>query len=155
MYFRKRGDLGEIIIEPLYQRGEVMNSRTAGRKSVFFTQGILPYFFLLFFLLIGHKPANATSQNFRVVYPAEVHSGDPFKIHVIFQNAPPSHVFYLLEVAVDGNPVAMADLSEERSTWITAPPQPPGRHQLAVIWRNPPGGSPVASRKDLVILPKK
>ena len=97
----------------------------------------------------------AASQSFRVVYPTEIHAGDPLKFHVTFSTPPPAHVFYMLEVTVDGQPVAMADLSEERSTWITAPPQKPGRHTLAVIWRNPPEGSPVSDREELFILPKK
>ena len=71
-----------------------------------------------------------------------------------FPLRPPPHAFYQLEVTVDGQPVAMADLSEERSTWVTAPPLKEGLHHIAVIWRNPPGGSPFTSRQEISIPPK-
>lgn len=109
---------------------------------------------LLFFLLLSWRPGFAASPPFQVIYPPDLHSDDPLKIHVLFSAPPPPHVFYQLEVTVDGQPVAMADLSEERTTWVTAPPLKEGLHHLAVIWRNPPGGSPIINRQDLSILPK-
>ena len=155
MYFRKRGDRGEIIIVPLYQRGDVMNSRKAEGRTIVLVMKLIPYFFILTFLVATNGAGLAASEDFRVVYPTDLYAGNPLKIHVVFPSDPPSHVFYQLEVTVDGQPVAMADLSEERSTWITAPPQKSGRHRFSVIWRNPPGGMPIENGKDLFILPKK
>jgi len=120
-------------------------------SSVFFGATLL----LLFLLLLSWSQGFAAALPFQVLYPKAPLSGDPLKIHVLFPTLPPPQVFYQLEVTVDGKPVAMADLSEERTTWVTAPPLKEGLHHIVVIWRNPPGGSPITSRKDLSILPKE
>ncbi len=144
-----------MIIGPLYQRGEGMDRRKTGTgrllpSTVFFEAPLL----LLFLLLLSWSQGFAASLPFQVLYPKSPLSGDPLKIHVLFPTPPPPQVFYQLEVTVDGQPVAMADLSEERTTWVTAPPLKEGLHHIAVIWKNPPGGSPITSRQDLSILPK-
>ena len=134
-----------------------MNSQTAGKKLGF---GRLVFFWtLLSFLLISSfwgasSRAETPPKGFRVTYPARVDAGEAIKIRVRFSSPPPSHHFYKMEVTVDGQPVAMVDISEESSTWVTAPGQPEGRHQIAVIWRNPPGGIPKTVARDLSVLPK-
>ncbi len=134
-----------------------MNSRNAG-KSV----GTGRFFFLsalLFYLLIPsfserNARAESASQGVTVTYPDHVGAGEAIKIRVRFSTPPPAHHFYKMEVIVDGQPVALVDISEESATWITAPGQQEGRHQIAVIWRNPPGGTPEKVLKDLSVLPK-
>ncbi|MCL4486287.1 MAG: hypothetical protein M1537_08210 [Nitrospirae bacterium] len=119
---------------------------------------LLPFFgislFVMGILLFSGHPGFAASSPFQVDYPSSLHSGDPLKIRVSFAKPPPPHVFYLLEVMVDGQPAAMADLSEERTTWVTVPPQKEGLHHLSVIWRNPPDGTPFTLSRDLSVGPK-
>ena len=122
--------------------------------SSIFAWALLAGLIFLFFSTMSAR-ADQPLKRFQVHYPTPVHSGDPIKIQVRFSSQPPAHVFFQLELTVDGQPVAMADLSEERSTWITAPPQTAGIHHFAVIWRNPPEGSPEAIQTDLSVLPKK
>jgi hypothetical protein len=88
-----------------------------------------------------------------VTFPKSVRQGEALKIRIKFPNPPPAREFYRLEVDVDSHPVALADLSEESSTWITVPAQPAGDHTISIVWRNPPGGSSEVQTKTVEVLP--
>lgn len=88
-----------------------------------------------------------------VSFPKSVHQGEALKIRITFPKPPPDREFYRLEVDVDSHPVALADLSEESSTWITVPAQAAGVHVVTVVWRNPPGGATEVQARTVKILP--
>jgi len=110
----------------------------------------------LLFGLFHPAPSVARAANeasFQVAFPEKAHTGEPIKIHVRFTTKASPHAFYRLQIDVDGQPVAMADMSDERSSWITLEPQSAGRHRVSITWRNPPGASPISQSRTLVVSP--
>lgn len=132
-----------------------MNSREregAIPKKFFCGLASLAAFLILTFSLSVRSVAMAGSDaGFQMTLPEKSHTGEPIKIHVRFSTEAPSHAFFRLQVDVDGKPVAMADMSDERSSWITLEPQSAGRHEISIIWRNPPGGSPISQGQTLTV----
>jgi hypothetical protein len=111
--------------------------------------------FLLFSLFSPILPLALaeTVSGFQVTFPKEAKEKDPIKLHVTLSPDASRHEFNRLQINLDGQPVAMADMSEERSSWITLAPQSPGTHLITVIWRNPPGGSPLSRSASVTVLP--
>jgi uncharacterized membrane protein len=99
------------------------------------------------------RAASADGPIFQVSFPKSVKAGAPIKVHVLFASEAPAHTFYKLQVDVDGQPVAMADLADERSSWITIEPQPTGGHTVSILWRNPPGRTPFSRSGSVMVLP--
>jgi hypothetical protein len=89
----------------------------------------------------------------KVEIPEAPHQGKVIKVRVTFSTRPPRGDFYRLEADIDNTPVALSDLSEESSLWVTLPAQTAGAHTLSVIWRNFPGKSPLIRKKTLQVLP--
>lgn len=102
-------------------------------------------------LIPGGVPGTQAAETppFQAVFPARLSPGAPLKIHVTFAHRPPDKTFYRLQVNIDGQPVAMADMWDEKSSWITVGTPGPGPHKAQVLWRNPRSGSPV-SRSGIV-----
>ena len=104
--------------------------------------------------LIAFTPAFAgTAPSMKVDIPDTPHQGKPIKVRVTFSAPPPRGDFFRLEADVDKSPVALSDLSEESSIWVTLPPQTAGSHTFSVIWRNFPGKNPLVRSKILKVLP--
>ncbi|MGC8529159.1 MAG: hypothetical protein ACP5OP_03045 [Leptospirillia bacterium] len=88
-----------------------------------------------------------------VNFPDHPHQGKAIKIRVRFSHPPPRGDFYRLEADVDKTPVALSDLSDADSIRIVLPAQSAGNHTVAVIWKNPPGKTPLTQTKVLTVLP--
>lgn len=125
----------------------------SGAIPVSFPVGWLALLTALFFLLPA-PPRVRADFPFLVTIPSRIAPDKAVKLRVRFETPPPSHAFYRLQVNVDGKPVAMADLSAERSTWITLEPQFPGHHRIEVIWRNPTGGAPLSRTVGILVAPE-
>lgn len=112
----------------------------------------LPATLLLGLLALTPAFADATP-SMKVEFPAAAHQGKVIKVRVTFSTPPPRGDFYRLEADVDNIPVALSDLSEDSSLWVTLPSQSAGVHTLSVTWRNSPGKGPLVRKKTLQVLP--
>jgi hypothetical protein len=88
-----------------------------------------------------------------VNFPDNPHQGTAIKVRVRFSHPPPQGDFYRLEADVDKTPVALSDLSDAAAIWVTLPAQTAGTHTVAVVWKNPPGKTPLTQTKVLTVLP--
>lgn len=136
-----------------------MNSTS--KAGIRFGKTLLPMAGLGLFLLVSLSPSllpQALAEpgaGFKVIFPKKTQEKDPIKIHVTLSPDARRHAFNRLQVNLDGQPIAMADMSEERSTWITLAPQSPGPHLITVIWRNPPGEPPISRSDSVTVLSEK
>ena len=111
---------------------------------------------LLLSLIPGQGPGAqaAETPTFQAVFPTRLSPGAPLKIHVTFAHRPPDKTFYRLQVNIDDQPVAMADLWDEKSSWITVGAPGPGPHKTQILWRNPRSGSPVSRSGIVTVAPE-
>ncbi|MHB8421621.1 MAG: hypothetical protein ACYDAM_02460 [Leptospirales bacterium] len=117
------------------------------------TRGLSAYLICSGMLLGASFSAVAAEQGkMTLVLPRQIHSAQDFQISVLFSSTPRPHHFFRLEIDIDGNPSALADLSSGNRTEVTLPPVRPGTHILKVVWKNTPDHHPVIIEKPIVVL---
>ena len=94
----------------------------------------------------------ADPQRITLSLPGQIRSGQDFRISILFSSRPRPHHFFRLEVDVDGNPAALADMSRGKQTEVTVPPLKAGTHIVRVIWKNAPDHRPVTIEKPIVVV---
>ncbi len=132
---------------PHASRGEGRNLAAPSRRLRLMTGTVI-------WGLTAFTPAFAeTAPTMTVSFPDTPRQGTALKLRVTFSTPPPHGDFYRLEADVDKTPVALSDLSEESSIWVTIPAQTTGSHTVSVVWRNYPGKKPLIRSKTLNVLP--
>ena len=96
--------------------------------------------------------ASASGDGMHLYIPEKVNAGKEIPVRVVFDHRPPVKEFWRLVVDMDGNPVALADLSLGKETVVNVPSPAPGVHKMAVLWKNPPGGKPLLIQRSVIIM---